>query len=53
MASMLRFLADEPICSQAENIQDPKTLSIIILNDLAISAAPSLYLIQHRRRINR
>ena len=32
MASMLRFLADEPIFSQAENIQDPKTVSIIISN---------------------
>jgi hypothetical protein len=30
MASMLGFLADEPICSQAENLQDPKTVSIII-----------------------
>jgi hypothetical protein len=29
---MLRFLADEPICSQAENIQDPKTEYIIISN---------------------
>ena len=32
MASMLGFLADEPICSQAENLQDPKTVSIIISN---------------------
>ena len=32
MASMVRFRADEPIFSQAENIQDPKTVSIIISN---------------------
>ena len=32
MASMLRFLADEPILSQAENIQASKTVSIIISN---------------------
>ena len=32
MASMLRFLADEPIFSQAENLQDPTTISIIISN---------------------
>ena len=32
MASMLRFFAVEPFFSQAENIQDPKTGFILILD---------------------
>ena len=32
LVSMLRFLAVEPIFSQAENIQDPKTVYILISN---------------------
>jgi hypothetical protein len=43
MASMLRFLADEPIFSQAENIQASKTVSIIISNMCTLHP-PKIYL---------
>jgi hypothetical protein len=43
MASILRFLADEPIFSQAENIQASKTISIIISNMCTLHP-PNTYL---------
>ena len=43
MASMLGFLADEPIFSQAENIQASKTVSIIISNMCTLHP-PKIYL---------